>query len=159
MSGGYKTFDYIDATGPFYYYKKNRIDNMELYEPSKYPNILAEYKSVLENIPRQPDSLKLYVGFFKNKRVSVIGYISKCCYSFGPWLYLTRTGKPSYSLTYESNIRNGPFVFYGSDSEILISGFYKNNKKDGKWLHYFNGKLEHTTTYVNGNIVDRVVIK
>ena len=34
MTGGYKTFEFENETGPFYYYKNNLLTGFELYEPS-----------------------------------------------------------------------------------------------------------------------------
>jgi hypothetical protein len=92
MSGGYKSFDLIEQTGPFYYYKRNRIYNLDVYELSKYPDILAKYKGVLDNFPMQPDSLVLSIFFFNNNKVKSLYFRHKCCTLDGPRLDFLKNG-------------------------------------------------------------------
>jgi hypothetical protein len=134
-------------SGPIYYYKKNRIIKLDLYEPSKYPEILATYESVLKSIPKQSDSLNLRIIFYKNKRVKWIGYISKKGIYFGPGLYLTRKGEPSSMFTSFNGNLNGDYVYY-KKNKIIINGSFKDGKPYGEWQYYTkDGKVKKTRIY------------
>jgi antitoxin component YwqK of YwqJK toxin-antitoxin module len=156
MSGGYKSFDFKEETGPFNYYKKNRIYHIQLYEPSKYPSFLLKFKGVLENVPQQPDSLYLSIYFNRNNTVNSIGYVSECCYYFGPWFYFSKKGDLIYMSTYFNDKLNGPHFVYIND-KIWYSGTYKNGKRDGEWkFYFFDGVLKKTVYYDSGKVIKKI---
>lgn len=69
MSGGYRSADFKVETGPFKYYKRDRITNIVLHEPYKYPGVLSSFSAILERIPKQPDSASLVIYFHKNRKL------------------------------------------------------------------------------------------
>lgn len=151
MSGAFRSFNFEEEIGPFYYYsKKDKITQLEVHQPSLYPEIYSKYKNYLDNIPKQPDSLKLIIRFHNNLTVRSIGYVSDCCYYFGPWFFFTKKGEPMYLVTYLSNSRNGTYIMF-IDHKPYIKGQYINNEKDGLWTYYdFNEKVRKTVVYNNG---------
>lgn len=52
--------------------------------------------------------------------------------------------------TYENGLLQGKAQFFNAKGELLSEGQYKNDKKDGVWKHYEDGKLteEKDYTYV-----------
>jgi hypothetical protein len=147
MSGGFKSFDLNDPTGPFYYYKKNRIEKLDLFEPSKYQEILANYTGQLKNIPRQPDTLNLRIFFYNNKKVKWIGYITKKGIYSGPGVFFTDKGELSSMFTSFKGILNGECTYY-KNNKIIITGSFKDGKPNGKWLYYSkDGKIRKTNIY------------
>lgn len=135
MSGSYKSIDFIDKTGPFFYYKGNRIEKLDIYEPFKYPEIVASYNSILTNLQQQPDSLNIRVLFHKNKRVRWIGYITKNEIYFGPGVFFTKKGQPKSMFTYNNGNLNGECVYY-KKNRITMSGSFKDGKPYGEWHYY-----------------------
>jgi antitoxin component YwqK of YwqJK toxin-antitoxin module len=152
---GFKKNDFKEKSGPSYYYNKNKLYAIEVYEPSKYPEILSRYKIIVDNIPVQPDSLKLRINYYKNTALSSIGYISECCYYYGIWYFFTKHGKPSKMITYDHDKRNGPYIWYDKDG-IYLSGSYVNDEKDGEWKKYDSGKLISTRLYHNGKFIRKL---
>jgi antitoxin component YwqK of YwqJK toxin-antitoxin module len=156
MSGAYKTSDFSEEIGPFYYYSRNRITQLEIHQPSQYPDIYLKYRNFLANIPQQPDSLKLMVTYHKNNSVRSIGYVSDCCLFTGPWYFFTKKGEPSYMLTYEYNNLNGLYIMFYDDVPF-IKGEYRNNRKDGEWLYYYlDGKVRKTILYQDGKVIKTI---
>jgi antitoxin component YwqK of YwqJK toxin-antitoxin module len=154
MSGAFKTFNFTEETGPFYYYSNKRVTQLEIHQPSQYPEIYNKYKSFLDNMPKQPDSLKLIITFYKNYSVQSIGYASDCCNWYGPYYTFTKNGELFYLETYLSNKLDGPFILYFNNSPLII-GQYKNGKKEGEWQYYTGKKkLEKTTIYKDGKVVN-----
>lgn len=137
-----------EKTGAFYYYKKNRLYETELYEIDKNPDIKENYKDVLTYFPDISDSEILVIRSNKNGKIKYLG-INEGCMSKGIWYYFF-DGELSYTLTYRDNILDGPAIDYW-DKKPYRTGFYKNGKKDGDWRYYDeNCKLTKTVRYVNG---------
>ena len=156
MSGGFKTFEFLEKTGPFNYYSNNRITHIELYEPSKYPNFLLKFKSILENFPPQPDSLKLEIFYYKNLNIKAIGYISECCHRFGQWYFFSEDNKLKEIANFINDKYDGPFIYF-PDNYLGLIGSYKNNKKDGEWKYFSReGKLILTEYYLNNKKIKSI---
>ncbi len=47
-------------------------------------------------------------------------------------------------------IKHGYYKSYYGDKSYKQVGNYKDDKKDGKWIEYYNGKLVREENYVNG---------
>ncbi|MGA1977990.1 MAG: hypothetical protein ABSG89_09070 [Bacteroidales bacterium] len=158
MSGAYTSFDFSKEIGPFCYYSKNAIKQIEVHQPSLYPEIYNKFKNYIDKIPKQPDSLKLIITFYKNNSIYGIGYASECCFWYGPWYYFTKKGEPMIMYTYQFNNLDGPFVWF-INYKPIIKGEYKNNKKDGKWLYYDNKeKIIKILIYKDGKVVERYYV-
>jgi antitoxin component YwqK of YwqJK toxin-antitoxin module len=151
MSGGYKSNDFKEKTGPFKYYLNNRITEIKIYEPSKYPEVLSSFSGLLEKIPQQPDSLALVIYFHKNKKFHSAGYISECCFRYGSWIFLSKNGKEAVLETYKNNILHGPLeIFYSN--KLWLKGSYTDGKRDGEWLFYDDqNNLYKTKIYSAGD--------
>ena len=151
MSGGYKSDNFKEKTGPFKYYLNNRITRIMLYEPSKYPEFLSSFSGLLELIPQQPDSLYLVIYLFKNNKFHSAGYRSECCLRYGPWIFLSKNGKEAALETYKNNILHGPLEEYYLN-QLWLKGSYKNGERDGEWLYYDtrNHSLYKTIIYSSG---------
>jgi antitoxin component YwqK of YwqJK toxin-antitoxin module len=49
--------------------------------------------------------------------------------------------------------KHGPYFYYYENGKLQISGWFKNDNKDGVWKYYDeHGKLTKTETYVNGEL-------
>lgn len=68
--------------------------------------------------------------------------------------YYYMDGHPQMSGIYESlnpEIRNGYFIYYYPTHTKSDEGYYKNDKKEGMWKHYFlSGILASEVPYKNG---------
>jgi len=150
-SGGYKSIDLKEKTGPFNYYRNEKIHILRIYEPSKYPEILKSLKGILENIPQQSDSLSLRIHFYKKGNLQSVGYISECCYKNGKWIFLSKDTNYLTIESYRNGTIDGPFSDYYK-GHIISTGYYKNGKKDGEWLYYYSDThiLFKTEIYLNG---------
>jgi antitoxin component YwqK of YwqJK toxin-antitoxin module len=150
MTGAFQSFDFKKEIGPFYYYTHGRLNQLEVYQPNEYPEICSKFDSILKKIPKQPDSLKLMVTFHKNNKINSIGYISNCCYAYGPWYTYAKNGGLMFMDTYSNNLLNGPYIMYISNAPYIV-GEYKNNKKEGKWMFYnFDRKVRKIIFYRDG---------
>jgi hypothetical protein len=145
-SGAYTTFEFNKETGPFYYFKKNRLYHMEIYEPTKYQNNLSKFTSILALFPPQADSLNLSIFFYKNKKIKSIGYVSECCFTFGPWISFSRHGDLLEMVTRYNNKLDGPYFMY-KDNKIVVSGSFKDDKRDDEWKFYDSGGILRNTIY------------
>jgi antitoxin component YwqK of YwqJK toxin-antitoxin module len=134
MSGGFKSNDFKVKTGPFIYYKKDRISKYRLYEPSKYQMILSSL-GILKYIPSQSDSLDILVYFHKNGNINAAGYVSECCKKNGRWIFISKDTAYVTIENYRNGIIDGPFVNYYK-GYVISTGYYKNAKKDGDWSYY-----------------------
>jgi antitoxin component YwqK of YwqJK toxin-antitoxin module len=147
-SGNYLSPDLKKPTGLFCFYEKDRIKRIEIYEPSKYPNLFP--KSALKYIAPQPDSLKLRITFFENKKIETIGYQGECCSRHGTWLYFAKDGSLIAKENYVNNMLEGEFFFYFFNI-ITEHGYYKQGKKDSEWTYFdLEGKLKKTIFYSQG---------
>jgi antitoxin component YwqK of YwqJK toxin-antitoxin module len=141
----------VNKTGPIYQYKHNRIDRLDLYEPSKYPIILETYKKLLERFPTQPDSLNIRVIYYKNQRVKWIGYIDNKDIYFGPGMYYTKNGDPDRMFTSFNGVLNGECIFY-KKNKIQMAGSFKDGKPNGEWTYYTKGGKIKRTQYIRDRI-------
>ena len=150
MTGGYKTFEFENETGPFYYYKNNLLTGFELYEPSRYPKIYSSLNEIVKRIPQQPDSLILDINYFKDQTIKSIGYRHKCCDLIGTWFYFSKNGKYVTEESYKNNVGDGSSTVYFLN-KIIISGNWKDGKKDGEWIfRFYDGQLRKTEVYQDG---------
>jgi hypothetical protein len=136
MSGGFKSTDFKERTGPFRYYTNSKLKEFRLYEQSKYPEALMPFKVLLEKIPNQSDSLYLVMYFYRNKNIRSAGYRSECCKLVGTWLFFTEDGKSVMLENYKNNIIDGPVYGYDNGFNWLL-GQYKEGKRDGDWVYYY----------------------
>jgi antitoxin component YwqK of YwqJK toxin-antitoxin module len=153
-TGGFKSYDIKNMkgenTGPFNYYKNDRLESFELYEPSKYPEVLSSLSVILEKIPQQADSLFLEINYYKNGIIKSVGYRSTCCDLVGTWVYYSKNGKYMIVESYKNNVIDGLSTVYYL-GKIIATGNYKNGKKDGEWyIYYADGTPLKTEFYLNG---------
>ena len=153
MTGGYKSIQLTEKTGPFYHFTGNRLILFELYEPSKYPELLKPLESVMALIPKQNDSLHLEVFFYKNLQIDAVGYRNSCCILHGTWIYFSRNGKEMTIQSYNYNKREGPVSIYYKD-KLFLTGYFSDGKESGEWKYYLvDGKVYRTKTYLDGKRV------
>jgi hypothetical protein len=153
MTGRYKSFELIEKTGPFNYYRGDRVYEFRLYEPSKYPEILSSLGTVINEIPQQPDSLYLVIDFYKNNKIDAIGYRRECCFQEGSWMFFSKDGKTASVETFKNDLSDGPCKAY-NQGKVTLTGFFKDDKKDGEWSFFDNdGKIYKTVFYRNGKKV------
>lgn len=63
------------------------------------------------------------------------------------------------SLLHKSDLSKGTGIwkYFWENGNILEEGNYKNWKKDGKWIKYReNGKVDVTTIYKNGKLIEQI---
>ena len=150
-TGAFKTFDFIHKTGPFFYFKKDKVYQLQIHEPSKYQKVLDRYGNYLEHIPKQSDSLMVLIHF-KKEKVQSIGYSSGCCSYHGIWLYFTKKGILWLKAEYLNDVLHGEVVFY-INGIPLNNIQYKNGRKDGVAYFYDKeGKLKRIKHYKNGKV-------
>lgn len=150
MTGAFKSFDFEEETGPFYYYKKNKLTIFELYEPSRYPELLLSLKNTLERIPPQPDSLHLSISYYKNRKIESMGYFSDCCIRNGIWVYYSKNGKEEVVESFRNNLADGLLIVYRLN-KLWSTIDYKDGKRDGEWRFYDkNEKVTKIIKYRNG---------
>jgi len=148
MTGSYKDAKLTQRTGPFYHYH-GYYNILEIYEPSKYINAFPKYQELLKIIPTKSDSLILYLDFYNNDQVRLIGYANRHWQGFGTWLMFYKNG----NLSYKYNLKNG--IFDGEFCSLLFPdtlkiGQYKNGKKTGEWKYYNrNGEIKKKVIYNN----------
>jgi antitoxin component YwqK of YwqJK toxin-antitoxin module len=146
MNGCYKDALLYQGTGPFYHYNSYR-NFIEIYEPSKYINSFPKYQELMKIIPAKSDSFIIYIDFYNNDQVRLIGYANKHWLGFGTWLMFCRNG----NLSYKYNLKNG--IFDGEYCSLLFPdtlkiGQYKNGKKIGEWKYYNrNGEIKKKVIY------------
>jgi antitoxin component YwqK of YwqJK toxin-antitoxin module len=155
LGGSFKTFDIknmiTDKSGPFYYYKNEKLVKFKLFEPSEHPEVLSSLSKILENIPQQPDSLYLEINYYKNGSIESVGYRCTCCDLIGTWAYYSKDGKYMTLEPYKNNVINGLVKVYYL-GKIIETGNYKNDKKDGEWYIYdTNGTLLRVDFYIDGH--------
>jgi antitoxin component YwqK of YwqJK toxin-antitoxin module len=154
MTGSYRSQYFNDPIGPFYYYKNNKLDQIEIFEPSKYPEVLSKYNDILKHIPKKPDSLHLVIRYFSNQRLRSVGYVSECCYNYGVWYFSSKNKNRTYFATYDNNKLNGPLEMYNK-GKFKYSQNYLNDKLDGEWKSFTkDGALKSKTFWKNAKIVN-----
>lgn len=153
MTGGYKSKDFIEATGPFFYYdKRKRITELKIFEPIKYPSIVSEINKTGIDIPIISDSLFFRAFYYKNGTINSLGYGTNFCSWQGTWLYFRKNGDLDSKVNFLNDRPDGEYVYYFNSFCPFIKGYYKDGKREGNW-EYFNpsGKLTKTVRYFNGN--------
>jgi antitoxin component YwqK of YwqJK toxin-antitoxin module len=150
MTGGYKEREFINPIGMFIYYdRKRNKTQIEIFEPSKHPEICSKYIPIPENIGSKADSIILFVAFYNNKNIKCFGYELNKSNRIGQWVFKDRKGRIMMIESYQDNRLEGPYRCYYSNI-LFISGQYINNKKDGEWSLYHS---------VNGSLVKKVIFK
>lgn len=153
-TGSFKSYDIKnmkgDNTGPFNYYKNNRLVRLELYEPSKYPEVLSSFSKTLEKIPQQADSLFLEVNYYKNGKIKSVGYRYSHCDIIGTWVFYSKDGKYMIVESYKNNVVEGLATVYYL-GKVIKTGNYKDGIEDGEWYIYNDdGTLLRTEFYLDG---------
>jgi antitoxin component YwqK of YwqJK toxin-antitoxin module len=159
MTGGYKSVDFKEPTGPFFYYdKKSKLTSLELYEPHLYPQIRAKLNKSEVKIPEIEDlSAILYVTYYKNETIRTIGYGFDKCTAHGTWLYFTKKGNLMFKYNYFLNEEDGECVWYWDNGKKWIIGNYKNGLKEGPWKHYnADGTLTKTVIFIEGKKLEKI---
>lgn len=154
MTGAYRNMDFSEKIGPFQYYKRDRLEILKIYSPTKYPEILEKYPTQLKYLYVLSDSLILEFRYFKNGRINGIGnMIDECTYS-GPYLSFKKNNDiPFCSAEFQNNVRHGKYVWYYRDGSLFLSGEYKNGEKNGVWEWMFDGRLSKTDFWIDGKKV------
>ena len=153
MTGGYKSLDFKEPTGPFFYYnRKSKLTGLELYEPHLYPIIQAKLNTSGVKIPEIEDlSAILFVTYDKNDKIRVIGYGFDKCTAHGTWLYFNKKGNLIFKYNYFLNEKDGECVCYSFYGTPMIIGNYKNVKKVGAWEYRSpDGNVYKTINYIDG---------
>lgn len=149
MEGHFRDSLSQEKTGAFYYYKRNKLSETELYEINKYPDIQEKYKDIISHYPAISDSQSIGIKYYKNGKIKYFGLFENCQLE-KIWYYFTKKGDLSYSVTYHNGIAEGVAIFYNNKVPQII-GTYKNGKKDGEWSYFDeNSMLIKTVRYVNG---------
>lgn len=66
-------------------------------------------------------------------------------------LIVQEEDKTRYEYEVVGNIKDGIYREF-REGKLIIEGFYKNNRRDGKWIFYDkNGKIKERKRYKNGN--------
>jgi antitoxin component YwqK of YwqJK toxin-antitoxin module len=151
MTGTYKSFDFVDAVGPFRYYKKNKLTKLVLYQPFLYTDLLAEFEKELKYIKDTATVYSLSVTYGKQGRIKRIGFMSDECNRIGAWLfYFGRSDFPTYLVDIQNNEFNGRYIMYNKKGVPDIIGNYKMGKRHGQWDYLDNGQSFSTYYYENG---------
>jgi uncharacterized protein len=158
MTGGYKSNDFKEQTGPFFYYnKKGHITNLEVYEPNKYSEIQIDLNNSGVLLPTESDSLVLFGEYYKNGKIKYLGYGRDLCSRQGTWLYYFKNGTISYKMNYLNNQLHGEYIIYLNNGSTYLRGNYSHDKKDGAWEYYsFSGKLKMTEYFSNGEKIKKI---
>lgn len=61
--------------------------------------------------------------------------------------YYSPKGVLLRKLNYRNNVLQGPATYYDGNGNVSIEGQYKDDKKDGLWKYYKNGKVELEEVY------------
>lgn len=151
MTGTYKTFNFKDPTGQFFYYKKNGyFDQQTIYEPFKYPDLLSPIHDYLNLISPLPDSFSIQISYRKRGSIWGIGYVSDSCSCRSRMLYMSNKGNLWFQMSYLNNKSDGRFIKYYSN-KIGITGQFKTGKKNGEWVFYNqDGTVQRKENYLNG---------
>lgn len=157
MEGQYTNMNLDKKTGPFYYYKKMRIYKFELYEPSKYPEILQQYRNIIDDFPDFSDSENLEIDYYKNGKIEFFGCRENCLFQ-GIWYSFKKNGELEYSVTYENGSENGQFIAF-ENKVVVANGYFKNGKEIGEWKFYnSDGKPIGIARFKDGKLVKRIPI-
>jgi len=159
MTGGYKSVDFKEPTGPFFYYDRmSKLTNLELYEPDLYPQIRAKLNKSDVKIPEIEDlSAILYVTYYKNETIRTIGYGFDEFTAHGTWLYFNKKGNLIFKYNYFLNEEEGECVWYWNNGKPWIIGNYHNGVKEGPWKHYWtDGNLIRTEIFIEGKKVEKI---
>lgn len=73
--------------------------------------------------------------------------------------YLPVTVNYQLSIDEGVGIKDGPFTYYDAKGEKDSEGNYEQNKMEGPWKYYKNGKLYLTSVYKDGVIVSEIIEK
>ena len=69
----------------------------------------------------------------------------------GPWVSYHENGQLLSKFNYKNGKMEGPWVSHHDNGQIGSEGDFKNGKPDGPWVYYHkNGQLETKATYKNG---------
>lgn len=157
MTGGLKKIDPEQWTGPIFYFdRKGQVTSFELYESSLYPEFQSNIINQNLNIAKN-DSLTLYGYYYKNGKLSSLGYGQDNCFRQGTWWFFYKDGNLKAKENYLNNLLQGEYSYYYENGSILYKGSFKDNKEDGATEYYSNdGKLKKTIFYSNGEIIKKV---
>jgi antitoxin component YwqK of YwqJK toxin-antitoxin module len=157
MTGGFKSIDFKERIGPFYFYdRKGHVEEIQIYEPSKYPQIVSEINNSGIKLAPVADSLIFLASFYKNGNIQDLGYGMNFCNVTGTWLFFESNGKLEEIINYRDNIRDGDYFHYFLN-RIKIIGHYHDGKEDGAWEYYnYHGQLYLTNYYSNGEKIKAI---
>lgn len=69
----------------------------------------------------------------------------------GRWIDFFPDGQIRAILTYVKGVKHGGFMVYTRKGELLMSGLYANDQKEGEWIDR-RGRKEIKEFYVNGEL-------
>jgi hypothetical protein len=159
MTGGFKSLDFIEPTGPFFYYnKKGRITELEVYEPKMYPGILSDFIKLGISIPDDNDSLMIDGYYHKNGKIHGMGFAKDPCTAHGTWLYFNKHGNIYCQINFLNSKRNGKYILYDNFGIPFLEGYYKDGERDGPWEYfsYHSTQIRKTKFYKNGEKIKTV---
>ena len=73
----------------------------------------------------------------------------------GPWIYYYDNGQVMCKGTWKDGKHQGPWVYYWDNGQVFSKGTYKDGKREGLWIgKYPNGYLMSKRTYKDGKQED-----
>lgn len=74
----------------------------------------------------------------------------------GEWLQFYENGKQLLKSSYNADLINGIFETWFDNGKMHFSGFYKANRREGKWIIYNkDGTVRYEQNYTNGMTSDK----
>jgi antitoxin component YwqK of YwqJK toxin-antitoxin module len=158
MTGSYKSIEFKDRTGPFFYYdEKARLTKLTIYEPLNYPDIIQEINNTGITVPPVSNAMYFWAYYYKNGKIQSLGYSSDQCMMQGTWLYFFENGELFNRVNYLNNLENGESLWYFYNLKPYVKGYYIDGQKDGHWEYYdINGKIKKTVRYSNGKKIKTI---
>jgi antitoxin component YwqK of YwqJK toxin-antitoxin module len=158
MTGGFKSINFTEPTGPFFYYdKKKRISELKIFEPKNYPSIVSEINNSGIAVPFISDTLFFRAFYYKNGKIKSLGYGTNLCSWQGTWLYFRKNGDLDSKVNFLNDRPNGEYGYYFNSLCPFIKGYYKDGKREGNWEYYnLSGQLTKTVRYFNGNKIKTI---
>jgi antitoxin component YwqK of YwqJK toxin-antitoxin module len=99
-----------------------------------------------------------YVEYYQNGSFKVIGHfeassnIDDSEKSYRDSSVITLEDNPATMILYEffSSPKNGVWEYFDENNNLMYSGIYTDNLREGEWFYYDNGKISRKETYKKG---------
>ena len=156
----YESGSTYEKTGPSYNYdNRQRITHLQIYKPSKYPDILNQFDEQFKYLKPLSDTFSLNVFYRKDGGIKSIGYMSPNCLFQGSWLFYLRSRRneyPTYLVDYLDGQFHGRDIYFDRNGIPAASGMREYGKKHGLWEYSHDGNVFTIIYYLEGKKMKKI---